>query len=78
MNDPTPPLPGLSPVAGKAIMAQFDGGLLSSDSGVLALRTPAYRRSVRRLHRRSAGARSDHPHPGRHHSLSPADDCGWL
>ena len=32
------PLPGLSPVAGKSIVARFDGGLLSSDGGVLALR----------------------------------------
>jgi len=34
----TPPLPGLSPVAGKAIIARFDGGQISSDAGVLALR----------------------------------------
>ena len=33
-----PPLPGLSPVAGKPIIARFDGGQLSSDAGVLALR----------------------------------------
>ncbi len=32
------PLPGLSLVAGKPIVARFDGGLLSSDGGVLALR----------------------------------------
>src|SRR3954451_10661767 len=38
MNDPTLPLPGLSPVSGKAVVAKFDGGLLSSDAGVLALR----------------------------------------
>jgi hypothetical protein len=38
MNDPTLPLPGLSPVRGKAIVAKFDGGLLSSDGGVLVLR----------------------------------------
>src|SRR5829696_7167813 len=38
MNDPMLPLPGLSPVAGKAVVAKFDGGLLSSDGGVLALR----------------------------------------
>ena len=34
----TPALPGLSPVAGKPIIARFDGGQLSSDGGVLALR----------------------------------------
>lgn len=33
----TPALPGLSPVAGKPIIARFDGGKLSSDGGVLAL-----------------------------------------
>src|SRR5206468_6358384 len=38
MNDPMLPLPGLSPVAGKSVVARFDGGLLSSDGGVLALR----------------------------------------
>src|ERR671913_1773670 len=38
MNDPMLPLPGLSPVAGEAVVAKFDGGLLSSDGGVLALR----------------------------------------
>jgi hypothetical protein len=32
------PLPGLSPVCGKSIVARFDGGRLSSDAGVLALR----------------------------------------
>lgn len=34
----TPPLPGLSLVNGKAVTARFDGGLLSSDAGLLALR----------------------------------------
>ena len=34
----TPSLPGLSPVGGKTIIARFDGGLLSSDGGLLALR----------------------------------------
>ena len=33
-----PPLPGLSPVCGKSLVARFDGGQLSSDGGVLALR----------------------------------------
>ena len=36
--EPTPPLPGLSPVAGKPLVARFDGGQLSSDGGLLALR----------------------------------------
>ena len=34
----TPALPGLSPVCGKPVVARFDGGQLSSDAGVLALR----------------------------------------
>ena len=34
----TPALPGLSPVCGKPIIVRFDGGKLSSDGGVLALR----------------------------------------
>src|SRR3984893_9643490 len=38
MNDPMLPLPGLSPVSGKTIVAKFDGGLLSSDGGILMLR----------------------------------------
>jgi hypothetical protein len=32
------PLPGLSRVSDKAVVAKFDGGLLSSDGGLLALR----------------------------------------
>src|SRR5512147_2772770 len=38
MVDPSPPLPGLSPVEGKEIVARFDGGRLSSDGGLLVLR----------------------------------------
>ena len=38
MNNPVLPLPGLSPVAGKKVVAKFDGGLLSSDGGILTLR----------------------------------------
>ena len=36
--EPVPPLQGLSPAGGKPIHACFDGGLLSSDGGLLALR----------------------------------------
>jgi len=36
--EPTPPLQGLSPAGGKPIVARFDGGLLSSDGCLLALR----------------------------------------
>jgi hypothetical protein len=38
MVDDTPLLPGLSPVADKAVVARFDGGRLSSEGGLLALR----------------------------------------
>jgi hypothetical protein len=38
MDETTPPLPGLSPVNGKTVTARFDGGALSSDAGLLALR----------------------------------------
>ena len=38
MYDLMLPLPGLSPVAGKKVVVNFDGGLLSSDGGLLALR----------------------------------------
>lgn len=37
MNDPTLALTGLSSVCGKCVVARFDGGMLSSNSGVLAL-----------------------------------------
>jgi hypothetical protein len=35
--DHTLPLPGLSPVRGKPVVARFDGGRLSSDGGILLL-----------------------------------------
>jgi hypothetical protein len=38
MVDATPLLPGLSAVQGKTIVARFDGGRLSSEGGLLALR----------------------------------------
>ena len=38
MNDPMLPLPGLSSVSGKTIVAKFDSGLLSSDGGIMVLR----------------------------------------
>jgi hypothetical protein len=38
MMDSTLPLPSLSSVAGKSVVAKFDGGSLSSDGGVLVLR----------------------------------------
>lgn len=44
----TLPLPGLSPVGGKPIIARFDGGALSSDGGLLALREVEDRLGVAR------------------------------
>jgi hypothetical protein len=38
MVDTTLFLPGLSPVQGKAVVARFDGGRLSSEGGLLVLR----------------------------------------
>jgi hypothetical protein len=38
MIDTMLPLPGLSPVSAKTVIAKFDGGVLSSDGGVLVLR----------------------------------------
>jgi Transposase DDE domain group 1 len=38
MVDATPFLPGLPPVQGKAVIARFDGGHLSSEGGLLILR----------------------------------------
>lgn len=42
----TPPLPGLSPVSGKPLIARFDGGQFSSDGGLLALREVERRLSI--------------------------------
>ena len=44
--EPTPPLASLSPVAGKSILARFDGGQLSSDAGVLLLREVEHRLGI--------------------------------
>ena len=38
MVDPTTFLPGLSPVCGKPLQARFDGGMVSSDGGLLLFR----------------------------------------
>ncbi len=56
MNDPTLPLSGLSSVGGKSVVARFDGGMLSSNSGVLALAEVEKRlRVAERLARSSRG-----------------------
>ncbi len=44
--EPTPALPGLSPVGGKPVIARFDGGHLSSDGGLLVLREVEQRLDV--------------------------------
>jgi len=58
----TPPLPGLSPVGGKPIVARFDGGRLSSDGGLLALREVERRLDVAG---RLAACLADPRDPGR-------------
>lgn len=66
--DATLPLPGLSPVAGKSIIARFDGGSLSSDGGLLALREVEARLGVAA---RLAGCIDDPRAPERiQHSLA--------
>lgn len=42
----TPMLPGLSPVGGKALVARFDAGCMSSDGGLLALREVEQRLAI--------------------------------
>jgi hypothetical protein len=67
--DPTPALPGLSPVCGKPIIARFDGGKLSSDGGVVALREMEARLSIAK----SLAACVAHPRDDTHRaSGSPA------
>ena len=56
MDDPMLPLPGLSPVLGKSVVARFDGGQLSSDAGVLVLREIEQRLRVSRNGWRLASA----------------------
>jgi Transposase DDE domain group 1 len=46
MVDPALPLPGLSRIAGKELVARFDGGRLSSDGGLLVLREIERRLSI--------------------------------
>src|SRR5512144_2157457 len=46
MVDSSLPLPGLSPIEGKEIVARFDGGRLSSDGGLLVLREIEQRLNV--------------------------------
>ncbi|PBN41172.1 IS1380 family transposase [Sphingobium sp. D43FB] len=46
MDDPTLPLTGLSPVSGKRLDARFDGGMLSSDGGLVLLREVEQRLAV--------------------------------
>ena len=78
MNDPTLPLTGLSSVRGKSVVARFDGGMLSSNGGVLALAEVERRlRVAERLARciddpRCSG--SGRPQPGRHDRLPHEDD----
>ena len=74
MSEFTLPLPGLSPVADKSVVVKFDGGSLSSDGGVLALREVEQQLSVAgslAAYIEGPRARSDHPYPVRTPSSSP-------
>jgi hypothetical protein len=51
MYDPMLPLPGLSPVCGKKVAANFDGGLLSSDGHFFGRARLGNRRSRRNIDR---------------------------
>ncbi len=64
--NPTPFLPGLSPVQSKPLTATFDGGRLSSDGGVVLLREIACRLGLADV---IAGPLQDNRDPSRvHHS----------
>jgi hypothetical protein len=82
MVDATPFLPGLSPVQGKAVVARFDGGQLSSEGGLLALRE--IERRVGIADRFAACLKDPRmpekgcASPGGDYPLSPADDCRRL
>ena len=77
MVDATPFLPGLSSVQGNAVVARFDGGRLSSEGGLLALREIERRLG---LADRLAGclldadAREGRASVGGDHPVSHADD----
>ena len=61
-DDATPALPGLSPICGRPIEARFDGGLMSSDGGLLVLRQIEQRLGIAR---RLASCMSDPRAPER-------------
>jgi hypothetical protein len=78
MVDDTPFFPGLSPVAGKAVVPRFDGGRLSSDGGLLALREVEAGRAAGRVPDGPAGAGAGAAQPDRDCRLPQADDRGRL
>ena len=70
MYDPMLPLPGLSPVSGKNVVVNFDGGLLSSDGGLLALREVEQRL---RVADRMAACQASGPEQKRDYSSEQSD-----
>jgi hypothetical protein len=69
-----PSLGGLSPVSGKNVVVDFDGGVLPlreiEERMRVTERMAAYLKDPR--------ARADHAQPRRHHPLSSANDLGGL
>lgn len=81
MNDHTLPLSGLSSIGGKSVVARFDGGMLSSNSGVLALAEVEKRLRVADRLARCIDDPRCRPQLGGHDRLSHEDDRrrlrGW-
>jgi len=82
MSDDTLFLPGLSPVEGRELRADFDGGSLSSDGGVLVLREIERRMGIADVlvsclvdHRDPA--RTSHSHASMIRSRMMAIACGY-
>ena len=82
MNYSMLPLPGLSPACDKTIVAEFDGGLLSSDARILILRKveqglrDADRLAACVVHLRAP--RIDYPQTRLDRPVSIVVDWSWL
>jgi len=77
MVDATPFLPGLSPVQGKAVVARFGGGRLSSEGGLLPVRDrtrAGIGQQAGQVSQGPADAGEGRASLGRNHPVSHADD----